>query len=104
MARPAEAAASVSPVEGGVRVQGALTFESVPALAAQPAGWLARGGQTAVDLSGVSRADSAGMALVLEWVAQARAAGGSLRLHDAPEQMLAIARASGLASLFENDD
>ena len=85
-------------------MRGELTFAAVPALAARPATWLRAGGVTTLDLSGVTRADSAGLAMVLEWVAQARNAGGSLRLQAAPEQMLAIARASGLASLFADGE
>ena len=94
----------LTPVDGGVRVEGALTFGSVPALAAAPVPWLRRGEQTSVDLAGVTRIDSAGLALLLDWLAAASDGGGGLRLHGAPEQMLAIARASGLATLFESED
>ena len=107
MPRPADAGAataSITPRDDGVVVSGALTFDSVPPVAARPARWLKPGVETGVDLSGVIRADSAGLALVLDWVAQARAVGGTLRFHDAPSQLLAIARASGLASLFERAD
>ena len=97
-------AVSVEAVDGGAAVRGELTFASVPVLAAGAAGWLRSGEATTLDLSAVTRADSAGLAMVLEWVAQARAGGGSLRLKAAPEQMLAIARASGLASLFADGE
>lgn len=49
-----------------------------------------------VDLGGVGRADSAGLALLLEWMRLAQAAGKSIRYRQIPAQLLAIAHASNL--------
>ncbi len=53
---------------GNWLLQGDLGFESVPALL-QQAGISMRGKQhLRVDLKGVTRADSAGLALLVEWL------------------------------------
>ena len=53
-----------------------------------------------VDLSGVSRADSAGLALLIEWQRQAQGQNRSICFHNIPSQMLAIARLSGVDDLL----
>lgn len=53
-----------------------------------------------VDLAGVAAGDSAGLAVLVEWLSAARARGGSLRYVDVPPQILAIARISGLEQLL----
>jgi phospholipid transport system transporter-binding protein len=49
-----------------------------------------------VDLSGVTHADSAGVALLIEWVAALRDTGREIRFSAIPGQVLAIARLSGV--------
>ena len=83
----------------GLRLAGPLTFETVPALvAAQP-----RHPGKDIDLGGVSHADSAGLALLLEWLASAAAAGEPLAYHNLPDQLSAIARVSNLTTLLPLD-
>ena len=53
-----------------------------------------------VDLAGVTAGDSAGVAVLVEWIAAAAAAGRSLRYENVPPQMLAIARISDLEDLL----
>lgn len=53
-----------------------------------------------IDLGGVERADSAGLALLIEWLARARRQGIELRFLNIPEQILAMARASGLENVL----
>lgn len=57
-----------------------------------------------VDLAAVSRADSAGMALLLEWMRQARVAGGVIHYRALPAQLQQIALASDLETLLPLDD
>ena len=52
-----------------------------------------------IDLSGITQADSAGLALLLECLK--RVPAGQLRFGSPPRQLLALARAMALASLFE---
>lgn len=53
-------------------------------------------GPVEVDLGGVTHADSAGVALLVEWVAAARRAGRELRFSAVPGQVRAIARLGGV--------
>ena len=49
-----------------------------------------------VDLSGLTRGDSAGLSLLVEWLAVARASGGVLRYTGLPENFARLARVTGL--------
>ncbi len=85
----------------GLRVSGALTFATVTALLRESRGLFGTGeGPLKVDLSGVSHADSAGLALLMEWLRLARGAGRELEYHAVTEQMLAIASAGGLLEIL----
>ena len=87
--------------EAGLRVEGDLTFATVTALLNASSPLFASGaGGGEVDLSGVGRADSAGLALLIEWSRLARAAGYELRFQAVPAQMQAIAAASGLTDIL----
>jgi phospholipid transport system transporter-binding protein len=48
----------------------------------------------------VQRSDSAGLALVLEWMREVQGRGSVLKLRNLPEQMRALARLSGLQGLL----
>ena len=52
--------------------------------------------QIDVDLSQVTRFNSASLALLLEWLKLATQKGAQIKYHNAPEQLLAIARAYGI--------
>jgi phospholipid transport system transporter-binding protein len=85
---------------GTARVSGALTFETVPGFYAGTKAWLTGSGTLTVDLAAVDRVDSAGVALLLEWQAQARAAGRALTYANVPEQVQHMISVSGLAQAF----
>lgn len=80
--------------------RGELDFAT--AAAALQAGLAAMASGTAwtLDLSGVTAGDSAGLAVLVEWLSVAQARGASLRYEAVPEQVLAIARISGLEGLL----
>ncbi|MDZ7808811.1 MAG: ABC transporter substrate-binding protein [Arhodomonas sp.] len=61
-------------------------------------------GDAVVDLSAVERADSAGLALVLEWVRAARAARTAGPFPGNARQLLAIARVSGVDAILPLED
>ena len=86
---------------GRAAVSGPLTFESVPGLF-ETLERRAPGGDpvSRIDLAGVSAVDSAGLALLLEWQARSRAAGGQLAVHNAPENLLSLARLSEAVELL----
>lgn len=53
-----------------------------------------------VDLSEVTHSDSAGLALLIEWMRQAQQLNKPIRFLNMPAQMLAMAEASGLEELL----
>ncbi len=61
---------------------------------------IVRDGEQVVDLSGVTTGDSAGVAVLVEWISAAATAGVALRYENVPPQMLAIARISDLEDLL----
>ena len=84
---------------GCARLVGPLTFKSVPALYKE-SGKLFQGDNSvsSIDLTGVKEADSAGLALLLEWQAGQRAVSKNLEITNAPASLMS------LASLCEADD
>lgn len=87
-------------VEGAFRLHGNLSIETVPGLWARTNGELDEVPELTIDLGGVSRADSAGLALLVEWTRRARDNGQGIRFTNLPDQMLAIARVSGLDNML----
>ncbi len=84
-----------------VHVSGPLSFATVPGLLPSSAKWLNGGrGEVTVDLGGVPWADSAGLALLLEWLAQARARSMALRFTGIDRQVAEIIRVNGLQELL----
>ena len=51
-----------------------------------------------VDLAGVSRADSAGLALLLEWSLSARDAGRAIRYRNVPASLASLASLAGVGA------
>ena len=87
--------------EGRFQLAGELSFASVPQIYAQGHTLLAdRAATLVLDLSSVERTDSAGLALLVEWLRQARHQRKDLRFQNIPAQLLAIAKASGLENIL----
>ena len=76
---------------------GELNFARVPQLLAQ-AEALAAGG--ALDLGGVSQADSAGLALLLELSRRSKARGRQLSIRGANQQIVQLARFFGIDQIL----
>ena len=87
-------------LEGRFRLVGELSFDTVPQLIEQAAAVFPDCPELEVDLGGVRRSDSAGLALLIEWVRQARAVDQTIRLVNMPEQMRDIVRVSGLDNVL----
>lgn len=85
---------------GRFSLQGELSFASVPTLLRQGQALFAGQHGIELDLAGVRRADSAGLALLVEWLAQARRAGRPLRFLRVPEQILRMAELGGLQDIL----
>lgn len=79
---------------------GDLVLDTVTALWDAAAPEFATGARVTLALDGVRRADSAGVALLVEWLRAARAGGGELLLSGMPAQMRAILAVSDLDDVF----
>jgi len=82
------------------RLRGDLNLTTVPGVFAGVREALARGGGLVVDLADVERTDSAGLALLVACVREAGARGASIRLRNLPDDMLKIARVTGLDTVL----
>ena len=82
--------------DGGYTLAGELAFATVPAAWRQSQDWFAGGTALAVDLAAVSHADSAGLALLLEWLRAARRTESRVMFRHVPAQIGAIARLTAL--------
>lgn len=83
-----------------LRAFGELDFSTAAAALEQGESMLATGQRWIVDLAGVTLGDSAGVAVLVEWLSAASARGATLGFESVPEQMLAIARISELEDLL----
>jgi phospholipid transport system transporter-binding protein len=52
-----------------------------------------------IDLGGVGNADSAGLALMLEWIKISRSRKTSIKFRNIPQQLLNLAKLSGIDKL-----
>lgn len=90
--------------DGVVEVRGRMTFQTVPEFVARGNALLnGGGGPIAVDLKNAELVDSAGVALMLEWMTQARAAGRELRFVNMHDQLRHLIGVSGLDKAFGLD-
>ena len=95
---------AIAPAEGGRLVAtGELSFETAARALQQGNALIGRGGRWVFDLSHVESGDSAGVAVLVEWLATARAVDATVRYEGVPAQMLAIARISDLEALLLGD-
>jgi phospholipid transport system transporter-binding protein len=100
---PAGQSLRLAPAANGrLTAQGPLTFAT--ARAARLAGLAALQGAGAqslqIDCAGVTMADSAGLAVLLDWLAAAKLGGHSLKFTGLPQDLTALARISELEPLL----
>lgn len=86
--------------EGRWILSGELGFGTVSQLLKDSRAGFSDGHHFEVDLSGVKRADSAGLALLIEWLRSAERAGSSVSFVNMPAQMQSIARICGLDDIL----
>lgn len=82
------------------RVVGALNLSTVGDLLSVGGSAITRGDATLVDLAGVGHSDSSGLALLIEWLSVAHAAGKTLRYENMPNQLQQLARLSEVEGLL----
>jgi phospholipid transport system transporter-binding protein len=86
----------VKEAPGRFIVDGDLTFASLDKPTIQSFAFLTPGKDIIMDLGGVGNADSAGLALLIEWLKHARSKRVQLQLRNVPEAILNIAKLSDM--------
>jgi phospholipid transport system transporter-binding protein len=81
-------------------VKGPVTFATAGQLLEAGQAVFSSQADVTINLHEVTSVDSAGLALLLEWLRQARSDGRAVRFVDIPEKLLAIARLSGVEALL----
>ena len=81
---------------GTVSIVGTLSFENVTSLLDESARVFDGESKLQFDLQAVDKSDSAGLALLVEWMSLATKKGQSVSFVNLPKQMLDIASVSGL--------
>ncbi|HED19827.1 MAG TPA: STAS domain-containing protein [Gammaproteobacteria bacterium] len=81
---------------GRLEISGDLNFDSVAGLWRKCHTQFSGCETLDIDLSGVQRSDSAGVALLVDCLRQAHQSGKAIRFFNIPTQMLALARVSSL--------
>jgi len=86
---------------GSVHISGEMTFDSTPNLYRElESRFEGKGSVTGIDLAGVNRADSSGLALLLEWQAMANRQQRKLQISNAPDNLLKLAKLCEADSLL----
>lgn len=88
--------------ESEFQVTGDMTFATTRKLLAESKALFQAAEDLNLDLAEVEHTDSAGLALLLEWISQAKEKGGKLSIKGMPESLLAIARLCQLESTLES--
>ena len=86
--------------EGHFALSGEMTFETAERILLASEEPFEQHTRIEVDLSGVTRADSAGLALLLEWITWANHTVREIRFLSMPERILAIARTTEVEQLL----
>lgn len=95
------AAALTLDAQGGARLTGPLGYATVAALLPLGERAILDSPTLIIDLAGVTGSDSAGLALLIEWLSIARAASRTLTYRHAPAALLQLARLSEVEPLLD---
>ncbi len=83
-----------------IQVGGELSFVTVKKVLSESNGLFESAKYLNIDLAAVTRSDSAGIALLIDWMRTAKSTNKQIAFHNIPAQMLAIASASGLDEIL----
>jgi len=86
--------------EGRFRVSGVLDASTAAHVLEESEARFTQAPKIDVDLGGVGESDSAGLALLLEWLGMARQAGKEIHFANLPAQIEALARISEVDDLI----
>ena len=86
--------------EGIIAVSGTLGFDLVSDMLEHSRPFFAGKDALVFNLSAVEKTDSAGLALLIEWMVMAKKTGQTISFQGMPKQMMDIAQASGLDDIL----
>jgi phospholipid transport system transporter-binding protein len=86
--------------EGRFALSGEMSFETANQILRASELLLGQHASLEIDLAGVGKADSAGLALMLEWKAQAGQRGAEMRFLNIPKSLQAVAKTSEVDQLL----
>ena len=95
----ASALPSVQPSEGGFTVSGPVTIATASSVIEATRSQWPDAGDTVVDFSGVTDADSAALALMFKWQRDAERRGRKVVCRNIPANVMALARLYGVEEL-----
>lgn len=98
--KPSLNARIMSEGAGRFRIEGEVDFKSVMQLLHQSRALFRHEERVRLDLSGVERINSAGLALLIEWIKEARRGSWLLELSNLPEELMAMARICDVEGLI----
>jgi len=90
--------------DGRYALSGAMTFETAEQILKESEDPFEAHTQLEIDLSGVTQSDSAGLALLLEWVTWANHTVREIRFNGMPERVLAIAKTTEVERLLSRGE
>ena len=90
--------------DGKFSLEGEMTFETAERILLASEEPFEQHTRIEVDLSGVEKADSAGLALLLEWITWANHTVREIRYQSMPERVLAIARTTEVDHLLRRGE
>jgi phospholipid transport system transporter-binding protein len=90
--------------EGHFALNGEMTFETAERILLASEEPFEQHTRIEVDLAGITRADSAGLALLLEWITWANHTVREIRFLSMPERVLAIARTTEVEQLLRRGE
>jgi len=90
--------------EGRFELTGEMTFETAERILLASEEPFEQHTRIEVDLAGVTKADSAGLALLLEWITWANHTVREIRFNSTPERVQAIARTTEVEQLLKRGE
>jgi phospholipid transport system transporter-binding protein len=90
--------------EGHFALNGEMTFETAERILVVSEEPFEQHTRIEIDLAGVTKADSAGLALLLEWITWANHTVREIRFLSMPERILAIARTTEVEQLLKRGE
>ncbi len=85
----------VEQTAGHFLVEGELTFVNLDKKTVTSFGFLNSGQEICIDLQKIAVADSAGLALLVEWIKHSKHYATKLTFKNVPQQLLTLAKLSG---------